>query len=240
MSVMDYSVAHMLAGALMLASLMMLYQKRLYALINIYALQAFLLSLAVAWQAVLQHAPQLYITALIALLFKALLIPFALHHIVIRLRIHREIETVAGTGTGTIMLAGMALVALSMDVMLKAAANTALLEREDLAFALAVLLLGLLMMVTRRNAVSQIIGFLSLENGLILAAAGTKGMPFMVEISIAFSILVAFIVIGLFLFRIRERFDTVDLRALDDFRGERRLTEVSSGRSSCGNEGKTL
>ncbi len=230
MGVMDYNIAHMLAGGLMLASLMMLYQKRLYALINIYALQAFLLALAVAWQAALQHAPQLYITALIALLFKALLIPFALHRIVARLHIHRKIETVIGTGP--VMLSGMALVALAMDVMLKAAAHTALLEREDLAFALAVLLLGLLMMVTRRNAVSQIIGFLSLENGLILAAAGTKGMPFMVEISIAFSILVAFIVIGLFLFRIRERFDTVDLRALDDFRGEWRLAEAFSGEPS--------
>ena len=84
-----------------------------------------------------------------------------------------------------------------------------------------VVLLGLLMMVTRRNAVSQIVGFMSLENGLVLAATGAKGMPLVVEISIAFSILIAFIVIGIFLFRIRERFDTVDLQALDQFRGER-------------------
>ena len=84
------------------------------------------------------------------------------------------------------------------------------------------MLLGLLMMVTRRNAVSQVVGFMSLENGLILAATGAKGMPLVVEISVAFSVLVAFIVIGIFLFRIRERFDTVDLQALDHFRGERR------------------
>ena len=67
------------------------------------------------------------------------------------------------------------------------------------------------MMVTRRNAVSQVVGFMSLENGLILAATGAKGMPLVVEISVAFSVLIAFIVIGIFLFRIRERFDTVDL-----------------------------
>jgi hydrogenase-4 component E len=77
------------------------------------------------------------------------------------------------------------------------------------------------MMVTRRNAVSQVVGFMSLENGLILAATGAKGMPFVVEISIAFSILIAFIVIGIFLFRIRERFDTVDVGALDRFQGDR-------------------
>ena len=120
------------------------------------------------------------------------------------------------------MLLGMGLVALSMVVMLKAAAAADPLAREDLAFALSVLLLGLLMMVTRRNAVSQIVGFMSLENGLILAATGAKGMPLVVEISVAFSVLVAFIVIGVFLFRIRERFDSVDLQALDEFRGERR------------------
>ena len=93
--------------------------------------------------------------------------------------------------------------------------------REDLAFSLSVVLLGLLMMVTRQNAVSQVVGFMSLENGLVLAAAGAKGMPFVVEISVAFSIVIAFIVIGIFLFRIRERFDSVDVAALDSYRGER-------------------
>ena len=82
------------------------------------------------------------------------------------------------------------------------------------------ILLGLLMMVTRRNAVSQVVGFMSLENGLILAASGARGMPLVVEISIAFSVLIAFIVIGLFLFRIRERFDSVDLSALHRIRGD--------------------
>jgi hydrogenase-4 component E len=109
-----------------------------------------------------------------------------------------------------------------MVVMLKAAEAADPLAREDLAFALSILLLGLLMMVTRRNAVSQIIGFMSIENGLILAATAARGMPLVVEISVAFSVLVAFIVIGVFLFRIRERFDSVELEALDEFRGERR------------------
>ena len=102
-----------------------------------------------------------------------------------------------------------------MVVMLRVTADADPLAREDLAFALSVMLLGLLMMVTRSNAVSQVVGFMSLENGLILAATGAKGMPLVVEISVAFSVLIAFIVIGIFLFRIRERFDTVDVQALD-------------------------
>ncbi|MBP2563147.1 hydrogenase-4 component E [Neorhizobium galegae] len=215
-----FDIAHMLAGGLVLVSMMMLYQDRLYALLNVFALHSLLLTLSVAWQAFIQGAPHLYVTAAIALIFKVVVIPVALHHMIRKLGIHREIETVVGIGAT--MLAGIGLVALSIVVMLRVTPEADPLTREDLAFALSVLLLGLLIMVTRRNAVSQVVGFMSLENGLVLAAAGAKGMPLVVEISVAFSILIAFIVIGVFLFRIRERFDTVDVRALDDVRGRRR------------------
>ncbi len=216
----SFDIAHLLAGGLVLVSLMMLYQRRLYALLNVFALHAVVLALSVAWQAYIQHAPHLYITAAIALFFKAIVIPVALHRMIVRLGIHREIETVGGIGLT--MLIGMGLVALSTVVMLQVTAEADPLAREDLAFALSVVLLGLLVMVTRRNAVSQVVGFMSLENGLVLAATGAKGMPFVVEISVAFSILIAFIVIGIFLFRIRERFDTVDVETLDSYRGELR------------------
>ncbi len=215
-----FDIAHLLAGGLVLVSFMLLYQDRLYALLNIFALHAIVLALSVAWQALVQDAPHLYVTAAIALIFKGIVIPLVLHRIIQRLGIHREIETVVSVGLT--MIAGIGLVALSIVVMLRVTAEASPLAREDLALALSVVLLGLLMMVTRRNAVSQVVGFMSLENGLVLAAAGAKGMPLVVEISVAFSILIAFIVIGIFLFRIRERFDTVDVHALDRFRGERR------------------
>ena len=214
-----FDVAHMLAGGLVLLSFMLLYQDRMFGLLNVFALHALVRALSVAWQAFIQDAPHLYVTAAIALVFKAVIIPVALHRIVQRLGIHRTLETVVGVGLT--MLAGIGLVALAIMVMLPASADADPLAREDLAFALSVILLGLLMMVTRRNAVSQVGGFMSMENGLILAATGAKGMPLVVEISVAFSILIAFIVIGIFLFRIRERFDTVDVQALEVFRGER-------------------
>ena len=215
----EFDVAHLLAGSLVLVSFMLLYQDRLYALLNVYAMHAFVLALSVAWQAFVQHAPHLYVTATIALIFKAIIIPVVLHRIIVRLGIHREVET--AVSVGLTMIAGIGLVALSMVVMLRVTPGADALAREDLAFALSVVLLGLLIMVTRRNAVSQVVGFMSLENGLVLAATGAKGMPLVVEISVAFSVLIAFIVVGIFLFRIRERFDTVDVQALDRFRGER-------------------
>jgi len=214
-----YDLAHLLAGGMVLVSFMLLYQDRMFALLNVFALHAAVLSLSVTWQAYVQDAPRLYVTAAIALLLKALLIPSALRRIVRQLDIHREVEL--SVGIGLTMLVGVGLVALAIVLMLKVTAGFDPLGRQDLAFALAVILLGLLMMVTRRNAVSQVVGFMSLENGLILAASGARGMPLVVEISIAFSVLIAFIVIGLFLFRIRERFDTVDLYTIHSFRGDR-------------------
>ena len=214
-----FDVAHTLAGLLVLASLMMLYQDRLPALISVLAVQSLILAASVAWQAHLQGAPDLFITAAIALGFKAGFIPWALRRIVVRLGLHRQIETVVGIGPT--MIAGMALVALSLEVMLPVTTRVDPVARQDIALTLSVVLIGLLIMVTRHNAVSQVVGFLSIDNGISLAATGARGMPLVVEISVAFSILVAFIVIGIFLFRIRERFDTVDLGALDEFRGER-------------------
>src|SRR5688572_30267861 len=131
-----FDIAHMLAGSLVLVSFMQLYQDRLYALLNVYALHAFVLALSVAWQAYIQNAPHLYVTAAIALVFKAIVIPVALHRIIVQLGIHREIEKVVGVGLA--MLFGMGLVALSMVVMLRVTHGADPLAREDLAFALAV------------------------------------------------------------------------------------------------------
>ena len=220
MDALVFDVAHALAGSLALISLMMLYQDRLPALINVFAFQAVVLALSVAWQAWAQDAHHLFVTAAITIVFKAFVIPVGLHRIIRRLGIHRDIET--AVGIGPTMLAGIGLVTLSMVLMLDITVDMGPLARADLAFALSIILLGLLLMVTRRNAVSQVVGFMSIENGLVLAATGARGMPLVVEISVAFSILIAFIVIGIFLFRIRERFDSVDVSALDDYRGERR------------------
>ena len=217
MEQLNFDIAHLFAGGLVLVSFLLLYQDRMSGLINVFTIHAVVLSFSVGWQAYVQHASHLYVTAGIALIFKGLLIPLSLQNMIERMGIHREIEVVGGIGLT--MLLGIALVALSLAVVLPATATADPLAREDIAFALSVVLLGLLMMITRRNAVSQVIGFMSLENGLVLAATGAKGMPLVVEISVAFSVLIAFIVIGIFLFRIRERFDTVDLQELDRVRG---------------------
>jgi len=215
-----YDTAHLLDGSVLLLSFALLYQRRLLAVFNAFSLQALLIAAAAAWQAHVQDAPHLYATAGIALAFKAIVIPMALRRIVARLNIHHTIETVIGIGPT--MIAGVWLVALSILLVLPVTFASGALTRESLAMALSVVLIGLLIMITRRNAITQVVGFMSLENGLILAAVGVKGMPLVVEMSIAFSVMVAFIIFGIFFCHIRERFDTLDLQYIETFRGEQR------------------
>ena len=105
----SFDIAHLFAGGLVLVSFMLLYQDRMTGLINIFTLHAIVLSLSVAWQAYTQRAPHLYLTAAIAVLFKAVIIPLSLQRIMVRLRIHRDIEVVGGVGVT--MLLGICLVA---------------------------------------------------------------------------------------------------------------------------------
>ena len=215
-----YDIAHLLGALVLLLSFALLYQRRLFALIKMFAMQSVVLAAAAAWQGYIQDAPHLYITALLALSMKAVVIPVALHRIIVKLNIARTIDT--ALGVGPTMIAGVSLVTLSILLVLPVTSDVTALTREDLALALSVVLLGLLTMITRRNAIGQVVGFMSLENGLILAAVGVQGMPLIVEMLVAFAVMVAFIIFGIFFFHIRERFDTLDLHDLDSFRGESR------------------
>ena len=215
-----YEISHLLSGIMLVTSFALLYQERIAAVLNAFAAQSIVLSLAVAWAAWSGNRPDLFITALIAFTLKGIVIPVALRRTVMRLGIHREVEKVVGVGVA--LLVGLALTGLAQALVVKVASGTASHAREQLALALAIILLGFLMMIVRRNAVTQVVGFMSMENGLILAATGARGMQLVVEVSVAFSVLIALFVFAVFVFRIRERFDTVDIEALDRMRGDRR------------------
>ncbi len=212
-----YDVAHFLAGMMLVCSFTLLYQDRIFAVLNTFAAQAMMLSLAVAWQGYVQSSPDLFITAAMAFGLKGIVIPVALNRMIIRLGIHRDVDQVVNAGVA--MFLGLGLTSLALLLVLKVTPGAATFTREGLALALAIILLGFLMMIIRRNAVTQIVGFMSLENGLILAATGARGMPLVVEVSVAFSVLIALFVFAVFVFRIRERFDSVDIEALERVRG---------------------
>jgi hydrogenase-4 component E len=214
-----FDISHTLSVMVLLLSFALLYQRRLLAVFNAFAVQAVFVAAAAAWQAFTQDAPELYVTAGIAFVFKAVIIPISLRAIVQRLGIQGTIETVVGVNLA--LLAGVGMVALSILLVFPVTATAAGMTRENLGIALSIVLIGLLMMITRRNAITQVVGFMSMENGLVLAAVGVQDMPLVAEISVAFAVLIAFIVFGMFFFRIRERFDSLDLQFIENYRGDR-------------------
>jgi hydrogenase-4 component E len=210
----SFSLAHMMGGLMLLCAFALLSQRRLAAMITLYQAEAFTLTAACLWQGYAQHSFDLLATAVITLALKAVALPIGLRHMVRRFNLTRAVESVMPVSLS--MMLGLALVGIAVLVVLPTTLNEMSLTREDLAISLSVVLLGFLLMTMRRNAVAQVIGFLSTENGLVLAATGMPGMPFVAEFSVALLVLLAFLVAGLFLFRLREHFDTLDLAGLED------------------------
>ena len=209
-----FSLAHLMGGIILLAAFSLLSQRRLAAMITLYQMQALVLSLAAFWQGYAQHEMNLYLTGVITFVLKAVILPLALREIVLRFNLMRAVETAMPVAVS--MILGVGLIGVAVLVVLPTTPGNVSLTREDLAIALSVVLLGLLMMCTRRGALAQIIGFLSTENGLVLAAIGMPGMPFVAEFSVALLVLLAFMVVGVFLLRIREHFDTLDLSGIEE------------------------
>jgi len=214
-----YDVSHLLGGGVLVLSFVLLYQRRIGAVINAFAVQGALLAAAAAWQAHVQSAPGLYLTAVVAFGAKAVAIPLALRLLVGRLGLHKAVETALGVSAS--LIAAIGLVGLSVLVVLPVTAGGASpLARVDLTIALSVVLLCMLAMIARRNAISQVIGLLSLENGLILGAIGVAGMPLVVELSTAALVFMVAIVAAVVVFQIREQLDTLDTHVLDRARGD--------------------
>jgi len=215
-----YDVAHLLGGAMLLVGFVMLGQRRIPALVAALAAQGVLLGLAAAWQGHVQGAPQLYLTGLIALLAKGVAIPLVLRRLAAAWPPALRAE--APGRLAAAMVLGAGLVGLSFLVVVPATTGAGALARVDLSMALAILLLGALMMVTRRSALAHVAGLLTIENGLILAAVGVAGMPLVMELSAAGLVLVVALIAGVFARQMQERFATLDPGVLDRHRGEGR------------------
>jgi len=209
-----YPLAHALAAVLLLCAFALLSQRRLSAMITLYQSEALVLSAAAFWQGYAQGSDDLVLTGIITLSIKGVLLPMALRRIVHRFNLIRAVETVMPVGLS--MILGVLLIGIAVKVVLPSTASAVTLTREDLAIALSVVLLGLLVMTTRRNALSQVIGFLSTENGLVLAAIGMPGMPFVAELSVALLVLAALLVVGVFVFQLREHSETLDLSGIEE------------------------
>lgn len=209
-----YQQAVMLMAALItLTSFLMLGQSRLLRLVGVFAVQGLLLSASTALVAHSMALPHLYISAALSLVIKGLLIPAMLFRLIMRMNLHREMDTVEHPAR--VMIGGASLVVFSYYVCLPIVKLSTLITLNTISVSLAVVLLGMLLMITRRHAVAQVVGFMSIENGLFFAAVvSTLGMPMVVELGIAFDVLVAAVIFGVFFFQIRSSIDSLDVDRL--------------------------
>ncbi len=200
----------LLAALILLTAFAMLVQRRMYALLHLFAWQGLFLSISTAVVGFAAQSHHLYISSVLTLAIKVILLPYILHVLIKKLRIHREVETIVNVPTT--MLIGIALVIFSYHLTAPIRELSTLMTKSTLAVALATVMLGLLMMITRRHAVTQIIGFLAMENGLFFAAtSATYGMPLVVELGVALDILIAAFIFGIFFFHINTTFDSLDV-----------------------------
>ncbi len=205
------------AAFVLFTSFVMLAQARIVPLIHTFAWQGALLAVTTALVAYATEHPHLYVSAALTLALKALLIPWLLHRLSVRLNIHREIETLRYPSLT--LLAGAGLVVFSYYVALPIVQLSVLTTRNTIAVSQAIVLLGMLLMITRKKAVAQVIGFMSMENGLFFAAVvATYGMPMVVELGIAFDVLVAAVLFGVFFFQMRASIDSLDVDRLNRLR----------------------
>lgn len=203
-----------LAALLLLIVFAMLSQRRILSLIYLFAWQGFVLALSTAVVAYSTGQHHLYYSAFLTLMLKAFLLPWILHRLIIRLNIKWDVETMINVPTT--MLVGIALVIFAFNLAAPISQLADTITRSTLGIAMASVLLSFLMMITRRKAVAQVVGFLAMENGLFFAAtSATYGMPMVVELGIALDVLVGTFIFGIFFFQIRETFDSLDIKNLE-------------------------
>jgi hydrogenase-4 component E len=210
-------VINLLAALLLLISFAMLSQRRIVGLITLFAWQGAALATSTALIAWATGQHHLYYSAGLTLALKVIGMPWFFYRLVSRLDADRDVEPMINIPTT--MLIGIGLVIFAFNLALPISAMSSTVMRSTLGIAMAIVLLAFLMMITRTKAIPQVIGFLAMENGLFFAAtSATYGMPLVVELGVALDVLVGVFVLGIFFFQIRETFDSLDLKHMENLK----------------------
>jgi hydrogenase-4 component E len=212
-----FQLINLFAAILLLLAFAMLAQRRVVSLIGLFAAQGLVLAMSTAVVAYTTGQPHLYQSTALTLLLKVFFLPWLLRRLVRKLDVRWEFEGLINVSTT--MLIGIVLVVFSFNLALPISQLASTVTRSTLGIAMACIMLSFLMMITRRKAIPQVIGFLSMENGLFFAAtSATYGMPMVVELGIALDVLVGMLILGVFFFQIREQFDSLDLTHLEQLK----------------------
>ncbi len=209
----------MSAAFMLVSSFLVLAIKRLHVHVRLYAIQSLFLT-AVAVCVGLSGEKHIFWVAALTFLFKVIIIPALFARLIRRLNIQQETQLTLNVPASLLIAAGLVFGADYLTRTILTTGNGVELSRNILTISIAVLLLGLFTMVTRKKALTQVIGFLTMENGLFLTGiAIAKGMPLLVELGVFFDVLVAVFIMGVLLHRINETFDTINVEKLTKLKG---------------------
>jgi hydrogenase-4 component E len=212
-------IVTLLAALVLVLQIAMVAQRWIVAHIRIFAAQSFFLAMIAATIAWYNHAPHIYIAAALTLVVKVIMVPILFERLVERMEIQREIEPILNAPLSVLISGGLTLVGYVVAESFYRP-GTAGLGHNALAVAISLFLIGFFTMINRRKALSQVLALMSLENGLFLAAISlTYGMPLIVELGVLFDVLVAAMVLGILVYRIRETVESMDVSRLRRLRG---------------------
>ena|SRR5579859_978401 len=213
----------LMAALVLVLQILMVGQRWLVTNIRAFGVQSFLLASIAATIAYFNHAPHIYFVAILTLVLKAILLPVLLERLVMKIEIRQEIEPFVNVPLSVIISGLLTLLAYVVAESFHRPEETtgpASLGHNTLAVAIALFLIGFFMMVNRRKALTQVLGLLCLENGILLAAISlTYGMPLIVEVGVFFDVLVAALLLAILIYHISETFDSMDVSRLRRLRG---------------------
>lgn len=208
----------LLAAGMLVLQLLMVVQRMLLTTIRLFALQSLLLTCIAAIIAYFHNAPHVYWVAGLTLGGKVFFLPWLLNRLVRRIQIHQEIEPLLNSTASMLLCGGLTVLGY---IVARPFTSLERLGNNTLGIAITLLLTGFFLMFNRRKAITQVLALLSVENGVMLAAVAltTYGMPLVVELGIFFDVLVAVMVLGILVYRIRETFASMDVGKLSQLRG---------------------
>jgi hydrogenase-4 component E len=205
------------SSAMLLTGLIVLWRKGVPAYISAYRWQAWLLAGVTATVGYYVGDLRLFWVALVLVVLKGIAIPSLLR--TMQRRFGAQPETAPYVNTETSLLVAGALVLFAYVLTRPWIAMTDLPTRQALPLAMALLLVSLFIIVSRKKAITQVIGFLMLENAIALVAAvGTYGIPLLVEFGVFLDALMGFLVMQIFVYHIHETFDSIDVEQLTKLR----------------------
>lgn len=208
---------NILSALILFSAFVLLTQKKLSGLIHAFAFQSLLLALAALNQGIFLQEYQMYSSAALTLVLKVLLIPWFLRHLMKRL--HIQDESVRVKYPFYLLLGAFILVIFCYHIVTPITLFPSLAAKNIVVVAMSVMLLSMVLMITRKNAIAHVIGFMAMENGIFFAALmATYGMPMVVELGIAFDLLVAVVLFGIFFFHIRSSIESMDVDSLNSLR----------------------